>query len=87
MGNGKVSSSKSTETTKKKVSVEAPASKAATKMQLSENAITVLKRRYLKKDDNGNAVEAPEDLFRRVAHHVALADRAFEPMKDITYEA
>ena len=43
-------------------------------LQFSENAITVLKRRYLVKDDDGNPAEAPEDLLWRVARTVAAAD-------------
>jgi len=41
---------------------------------MSDNARTVLERRYLKKDENGNIVETPEDLFRRVAKHIAQAE-------------
>ncbi len=44
------------------------------KLQLSENALTVLKRRYLLKDDDGNAIEEPYDLFVRVARTVAAAE-------------
>jgi hypothetical protein len=33
-------------------------------LQFSDNAITVLKRRYLVKDDDGNPAEAPEDTGR-----------------------
>ena len=43
-------------------------------LQFSDNAITVLKRRYLVKDDDGNPAEAPEDLLWRVARTVAAAD-------------
>jgi len=43
-----------------------------TKLQLTENAITVLRRRYLAKDDQGRVIETPEQLFTRVA--VALAE-------------
>lgn len=38
--------------------------------QLSENAITVLERRYLLKDQDGNVTETPEQMFRRVADYV-----------------
>jgi ribonucleoside-diphosphate reductase alpha chain len=47
------------------------------KINLSENAYTVLKTRYLKKDSNGNVVETPEQLFKRVAHHIALAEKKY----------
>ncbi|NLA75809.1 MAG: ribonucleotide-diphosphate reductase subunit alpha, partial [Deltaproteobacteria bacterium] len=46
-------------------------------MNLSENAYMVLKTRYLKKDSNGNVVETPEQLFKRVAHHIALAEKRY----------
>ena len=41
---------------------------------LSPNALKVLEKRYLKKDEEGKVVEKPEDLFRRVAKSVASAD-------------
>lgn len=49
---------------------------------LSENALVVLRRRYLKKDLHGNPVETPEELFLRVAKSVASADLAFDPATD-----
>lgn len=42
--------------------------------KLSENAIKVLEKRYLKKDDDGKPTETPEDMFRRVAKNIATAD-------------
>ncbi|KKK47821.1 hypothetical protein LCGC14_3151310, partial [marine sediment metagenome] len=52
-------------------------SKAASKFDLTPNALKVLEKRYLKKGDNGEPAETPEDLFRRVAACVAASDRAF----------
>jgi ribonucleoside-diphosphate reductase alpha chain len=49
---------------------------------LSGNAMTVLKRRYLAKGDDGSVIEAPEELFRRVARHVAHAEVLFVPGAD-----
>src|SRR6059036_1455723 len=46
-------------------------------LDLSPNAVTVLERRYLVKDDHGHPVELPEDLFWRVAGTVAEADRRY----------
>ena len=43
----------------------------ASALRLSRNAITVLENRYLDRDDEGNVVETPDGLFRRVAHAVA----------------
>ena len=45
--------------------------------QLSQNARTVLSKRYLKKDAAGQPVERPEDMFWRVASTVAAADRRY----------
>ncbi|HZH80484.1 MAG TPA: vitamin B12-dependent ribonucleotide reductase [Gemmatimonadales bacterium] len=46
-------------------------------LDLSPNAVTVLERRYLIKDDQGRPVERPEELFWRVARTVAEPDRAY----------
>ena len=46
-------------------------------VRLSPNAITVLEKRYLIKDDSGVPVETPHDLFQRVARTVADADRRY----------
>ena len=51
--------------------------------QLTQNAITVLKKRYLQKDSQGNVVETPEELFRRVAKNIAQADRFYHPEIDV----
>ncbi|KPJ98608.1 MAG: response regulator SirA, partial [Gemmatimonas sp. SG8_28] len=45
--------------------------------QLSDNAVTVLARRYLIKDDQGEPVEEPRDLFWRVARTIAAADQRY----------
>ena len=46
-------------------------------LALSENALTVLKRRYLKKDSQGKLIETPEKMFRRVAQHIAKAEKNY----------
>jgi ribonucleoside-diphosphate reductase alpha chain len=51
--------------------------------QLTQNAMTVLKKRYLQKDHQGNVVETPEELFRRVARNIAQADRFYHPETDL----
>ena len=53
-------------------------------IDLTQNAITVLEKRYLLKDLQGNIVETPEDLFRRVARNIAQADRLYDPSVDLT---
>lgn len=49
---------------------------------LTENAITVLERRYLKKDSEGKVVETPKKMFWRVAKNIATADLLYNPMAD-----
>jgi len=39
--------------------------------------MTVLERRYLKKDESGRVIETPEEMFRRVASNVASAESLF----------
>ena len=51
-------------------------------MELSSNALTVLQRRYLKKDEQGEVVETPEDMFRRVANAVAAAEYQYGENED-----
>jgi ribonucleoside-diphosphate reductase alpha chain len=46
-------------------------------VRLSPNAITVLEKRYLVKDERGQPVETPQDLFWRVARTIAEADRRY----------
>jgi ribonucleoside-diphosphate reductase alpha chain len=46
-------------------------------LQLSENALKVLKRRYLKKDESGKVIETPHELFKRVASAIAIADKFY----------
>lgn len=47
------------------------------KPELSENALRILAMRYLKKDRDGAVIETPEGMFRRVALHVARAEKTF----------
>ncbi|MCX5705717.1 MAG: vitamin B12-dependent ribonucleotide reductase [Candidatus Omnitrophica bacterium] len=46
-------------------------------MKLNANALKVLERRYLLKDDQGKVIETPEELFRRVAEAIASADKLY----------
>ncbi len=52
------------------------------KPQLTDNALTVLKKRYFKKDDKGNPVEDAETLFLRVAENIASADKLYDKNAD-----
>lgn len=65
----------------------------STGLNLSQNALKVLEKRYLKKDVIGKVVETPEELFRRVARTVASADLNYntsekdvENLQDAFYE-
>lgn len=46
-------------------------------MKLSDNALKVLEKRYLKKDEQGKVSETPSDMFRRVAHAVSQAEKLY----------
>jgi len=61
------------------VGTEAMKAKAA----ISSNARAVLERRYLVKDEKGKIIETAEDMFRRVAHHIASADLLYNPNADV----
>lgn len=54
-----------------------------TNLPLTENALVVLVRRYLKKDENGNVTERPEEMFWRVARTIAEADRIHNPKANV----
>ena len=46
-------------------------------LELSPNAVTVLEKRYLVRDESGRPVETPAELFLRVARTVAEPDRQY----------
>lgn len=48
-------------------------------LRLSPNAIAVLEKRYLRKDESGKPLEKPEDMFWRVAKNIALMDALYDP--------
>ncbi|MFO7559380.1 MAG: vitamin B12-dependent ribonucleotide reductase [Desulfobacterales bacterium] len=58
---------------------------------LSDNARTVLQKRYLRKNAVGRVIEKAEEMFRRVARHIAMAEKKFgdgsraEEMEDVFY--
>ena len=52
-------------------------------INLTENALQVLERRYLKKDRDGRVIETPEEMFRRVAQAVASAELIYNSKADI----
>jgi len=51
-------------------------------IKLSDNALRVLERRYLSKDGEGKVIETPQQLFRRVARHIASAELLYDSKAD-----
>jgi len=49
---------------------------------LSQNAIKVLERRYLKKDEKGKVLETPRQMIARVARTIASAEVSFGISRD-----
>lgn len=47
------------------------------KVDLSENAVRVLERRYLKRDEEGVLLEKPLGMFIRVARNIASAEKKY----------
>lgn len=46
-------------------------------LNLTQNALKVLEKRYLKKNEEGKIVESPDDLFRRIARAISSADARY----------
>ncbi|MEM1884575.1 MAG: vitamin B12-dependent ribonucleotide reductase [Candidatus Jordarchaeales archaeon] len=46
-------------------------------LKLSLNAVRVLEKRYLLKDEKGRVIETPSEMFQRVARSVAVADKKY----------
>jgi len=51
--------------------------KAEKKLNISENCLKVLEKRYLMKDKDGKIIETPEEMFRRVSRCIAKADKLY----------
>ena len=50
---------------------------------ISKNALTVLEKRYLRRDTQGKTLETPADMFRRVAVTIAAPDKTFDKKADL----
>ena len=48
-------------------------------LDIPDSSVTVLESRYLAKDGEGNVVETGEELFRRVAKDIAVAELLYSP--------
>jgi ribonucleoside-diphosphate reductase alpha chain len=55
-------------------------------VKLTENALKVLEKRYLAKDDNGKIIETPEEMFWRVARFIAGPDEKYGASPEETEE-
>jgi len=55
----------------------------APEINLTENALQVLERRYLKKDSQGQVIETPQEMFRRVAQAISAAELIYNPEADV----
>ncbi len=67
---------------KMKTTMVKPKVQPAPGINLTENALRVLERRYLKKDKQGQVVETVEEMFRRVAQAIASAELIYDPKAD-----
>lgn len=52
-------------------------------LSLMPNAMKVLEKRYLKRDEAGKPTETAEEMFRRVARNIASADLLYDPTVNI----
>ena len=50
--------------------------------ELTENSEVVLRRRYLSKDREGNVLEDPDGMFRRVARNLSQAELNYGPITE-----
>ncbi len=67
--------------------LQGEAREIAGELPLSANAVVVLKKRYLKKDEKGEPLEGPQEMFRRVADTIAQIDRNYDPKADVEASA
>lgn len=59
--------------------------KATKKIKITENAKSVLERRYLKKDETGKICETPADMFKRVADTIAKMEARFGNKENVEH--
>ena len=71
---------KSTVKVRKNVDMERP---LVSGIELTENALRVLEKRYLQKDKTGQVIEKPEEMFHRVARAIAEAEANYGTSADV----
>ncbi|HSW62893.1 MAG TPA: adenosylcobalamin-dependent ribonucleoside-diphosphate reductase [Dissulfurispiraceae bacterium] len=54
--------------------------------KFSENALAVLRARYLRKDNAGRIVETPDEMFRRIARALAAVEERYNGNVDLCRE-
>ena len=52
----------------------------------SENSLTIIRNKYLAKDDSGNIIETPEQWLRRVAKAVAAVEEKKKKWEDLFFQ-
>lgn len=55
-------------------------------IELSPNALTVLEKRYLLRNLEGQIIETPEGMFQRVARYIAQAESRHDPLHQSDWE-
>lgn len=55
--------------------------------ELTENSEVVLRRRYLSKDREGNILEDPDGMFRRVARNLSMTELNYPPATEADRQA
>jgi len=65
------------------ITVKSEVPQRTTGINLTENALHVLQKRYLKRDNHGQIIESPAEMFRRVAQTIASAELVYDKKIDV----
>lgn len=55
--------------------------------EISHNALQILRKRYLRKDERGNVIETPGGMFKRVANSVASVNAQYQDGRGVERES